>query len=103
MVPADSIGNVSRCPSTGAVTLEANVLSPADETSLIDLSFHWGSAYDIAVVDRIWTANPVGHPATILTADTADELRKLVRADYAGRPRVHTTPATSHLSERMST
>jgi hypothetical protein len=82
---------------------EANVLSPADEASLIDLSFHWGSVYDMAVLDGTWTAKSVADPQTVLSAPTADELRRMVRADYAGRPRVPMTPVTSHLSERMST
>ena len=53
--------------------------------------------------DGIWTATAVSDPATVLTADTADELRQLVRADYEGRSPVPMTPVTSHLSERMST
>ncbi len=31
------------------------VLGPGDEADLIDLAFHWNEAYDIAVLDGIWT------------------------------------------------
>jgi hypothetical protein len=80
------------------------VLGPADEIALIDLSFNWGSAYDIAVLDGVWSAKSVDHPATILTADGPEELRRLIRADYgnasrrAGEGRI-----TGYVSERMST
>lgn len=82
------------------------VLGPGDEADLIDLAFHWNEAYDIAVLDGIWTARAICNPLTVLTADTADELRTMIRSDYAkvssragaGRVRV-----TEYLSERMST
>ncbi len=82
------------------------MLGPADEISLIDLSFNWGSAYDIAVLDGVWSAKSVSHPATVLTADTADDLRHLIRADYANASRragAGRRPVTDYLSERMST
>lgn len=68
------------------------MLNPEDEADLIELSHHWGEAYDLAVLDDVWTAHAMGNPLIILTADTAGELRAMVRADYekatstTGRP-----------------
>lgn len=76
------------------------MLSPGDEASLRDLSYHWEGAYGFAVIDGVWTATPAGDPAGILTADTAFDLRELVRADYA---RQHPPRSGGHISERMST
>jgi hypothetical protein len=74
------------------------------EADLIGLRWNWEGAYTFTLSsDGIWTATVVGDPATILTADTADELRQMVRADYAGRSPVPRAPVTSHLAERMST
>jgi hypothetical protein len=76
------------------------MLNPADEAALRDLSWHWENAYTFAVVDDTWTAAPADSPADILTAESASELRELVRADYAERHPVART--SSYLQERMS-
>jgi hypothetical protein len=61
------------------------LLSAADEASLRDLAYHWDGAYSFTVVDHVWTATPLGDPADVLTAESAYELRQLVRHDYANR------------------
>ncbi len=76
------------------------MLSPSDEASLRDLAHHWDTAYDFAVSDGTWTARPRGERASILTADSAHELREKVRLDYAERRSAKTGPL---LGERMST
>lgn len=77
------------------------MLNPIDEAALRDLSWHWDGAYTFAVVDDTWTATPADSPTGILTADSASELRELVRADYAERHPVACTDG--YLQERMST
>lgn len=51
---------------------------------LLDLHWHWGSAYDVAVVDGTWSARYRGTDDE-LTAGTATELRQAIRADYGKR------------------
>ena len=70
--------------------------SPLQEAALIDLVHHWGSAYDVCLVDDLWTAKPALDPECLLTADTADGLRTLIRRDYTQR-------AATQLTERSST
>jgi hypothetical protein len=54
-------------------------------TSLDDLRWHWGSAYEFSYSHGTWSARPVDAPAEILTADSAEALRTLVRQDHAKR------------------
>jgi hypothetical protein len=61
------------------------MLDAWQERELRDLAWHWSEAYEISVVDDTWTAVPLVEPATVLTADSAQELRELVRIDYADR------------------
>ena len=81
------------------------MLSRDEETDLAGLRWNWENAYTFAVIDGIWTAKPADHLAVVLTADSADELRLLVRADYFARDPAAAArvPVTDHLSERMST
>jgi hypothetical protein len=77
------------------------MLSREDQTSLIELSWHWEGAYTFQVTDGLWKAVPAADPAAVLTANTAWELREQIRADYAARQSVGSVPG--YLSERMST
>jgi len=54
-------------------------------TSLDDLRWHWGSAYEFSYNLGTWSAHPVDAPAEILRADSAEALRTLVRQDRAER------------------
>jgi hypothetical protein len=78
------------------------VLSPEEQADLIDLTWHWETAYSFKVVDSEWQAIPAGDPAEVLTADSAWELREKVRADYAVR-QSSAQPTLGYLQERMST
>jgi len=61
------------------------MLSKEDQSSLLDLTWHWESAYAFSVVEGVWQAVPAIEPSAVLTADTAEELREKVRQDYASR------------------
>jgi hypothetical protein len=77
------------------------MLNPTDEAALRDLSWHSENVYAFAVVDNTWTAIPADDPADILTAESASELRELIRADYAERHPA--AQASTYLQERLST
>lgn len=90
----------SRSPRHGWLTLlEANVISRDEKLDLTGISWHWESAYRVALNDGIWSAIPHTDPSVILTADTADELRTLIRTDYTQR----NAKPVPLLGERMST
>ncbi len=61
------------------------MLSKEDQSSLLDLTWHWESAYGFSVIEGVWQAVPAIEPSAVLTADTAEELREKVRHDYASR------------------
>lgn len=56
------------------------------EEQLAELQFHFGSAYDIRVIDGVWLAARRDGIMPPLEAVTADELWEAIRADYAARP-----------------
>jgi hypothetical protein len=53
-----------------------------DATALFHMRCLWHGAYAISVTDGIWVARRCDNPTRVLTADTAPELRWLLRADY---------------------
>jgi hypothetical protein len=61
------------------------MLSKEDQSSLLDLAWHWESAYTFTVIEGVWQAVPAVDASAVLTADTAEQLRKKVRDDYASR------------------
>ena len=65
-------------------------MTSEDATALFHLRCLWQSAYAISVTDGIWVARPRDNPTRILTADTAPELRWLLRADYGQQQRTGT-------------
>jgi hypothetical protein len=85
--------------------LEAALLSREEQEDLAGLDWNWSGAYTFQVADGVWVATSVSNPAAVLTADSADELRRLVRADYFTRRPAGASgvPATDYLQERMST
>jgi hypothetical protein len=50
-----------------------------EATDLLNLQCLWRDAYAIAFNDGVWSARRHDRPAAILTADTALELRGLMR------------------------
>ena len=75
------------------------MLTREEQSDLVNLAWNWDSAYRFEVIDGIWKATSVVDPPTVLTADSADELRQKVRDDYADRRRT-TSPL---LGDRTST
>jgi hypothetical protein len=57
-------------------------LTRADATELNDIVWHWEKAYGITYDGAAYSAARIGYPEHILTADTAGELRSLIRSDY---------------------
>jgi hypothetical protein len=59
---------------------------------LADLEFHWGEVYKIKfeVKRKTWTAARFGDLDHVLTAESATDLRQMIRDDYAE----WTTPKT---------
>jgi hypothetical protein len=55
-----------------------------EEEELTSLRWHWDTAYDINLSAGTWTARFLPGTDT-LTADSAAELRNLIRADYLSR------------------
>lgn len=55
-----------------------------DEEELASLRWHWDTAYEISLSAGTWTARFLPETGT-LTADSAEELRLLIRADYLSR------------------
>jgi hypothetical protein len=75
------------------------VLSREQELDLTGIAYHWGEAYEVSLTDDVWQAIPHAEPGAILTADSADGLRSLLRADYARR----TAKPSPLFGERKST
>ena len=57
-------------------------MTSEDATALFHLRCLWHGAYAISMTDGIWVARRRDNPTRILTADTAPELRWLLRADH---------------------
>jgi len=55
-----------------------------DQEELADLRWHWDLAYEIDLSQPTWIARFLGGESS-LEADSADELRRLIWADYASR------------------
>ena len=57
-----------------------------DGGPLEELEFHWGSAYDIALVDGMWTARRRDGRGGTLADLLPKGLRLRIQADYAAMP-----------------
>jgi hypothetical protein len=57
-----------------------------DGGALEELEFHWGSAYDIALVDGMWTARRRDGRGGMLADPLPEGLRLRIQADYAAMP-----------------
>lgn len=57
-------------------------MTSEDASALFHLRCLWQGAYAISLTDGIWVASRHDNPTRVLTADTASELRWLLRADY---------------------
>jgi hypothetical protein len=68
---------------TAAERGDPGMLTGDDHRLLIWLQAHWSGHYVISVTDGVWRAARVASPAIVLLADSARELRDLMRDDYA--------------------
>jgi hypothetical protein len=59
------------------------MLTGDDHRSLIWLQTNWGGYYMISLADGVWRAVRISNPAVVLTADSARQLRDLLRDDHA--------------------
>ncbi len=57
-----------------------------DTGTLNEFRFHWGSAYDIAVIDGMWTAWRKDGRGGRLADPLPDGLRLRIQADYTAMP-----------------
>jgi len=71
---------------------------PGEQERLADLRWHWDLAYEISLSGEAWTARFLGGPGA-LSAGSAEELRNLIRADYAGRKAAETSGGTPSMGE----
>ena len=62
-------------------------ITRSEATDLADLQFHWDEAYKVTFDGRIWRAAFRGPGAAELESDASNDLRDLIRADYAARQR----------------
>jgi hypothetical protein len=67
--------------------LRKGQLTSEDATALFQLRCRWQDIYTVALRDGTWSAWRLDNPASILTADTAPELRELLREDNAAQQR----------------
>jgi hypothetical protein len=77
------------------------MLTNEEQSDLLALAWHWDGSYRFQITDGVWSATLVSDPTCVLTAESAGELRELVRNDYADRRAAAKDPV--YLSERMST
>jgi hypothetical protein len=73
-------------------------LTREQASALADLQFHWDEKYLITLEEGAWSARWRG-TGEQLTSRSDDELRQLIREDYARRQRANYIG----LRERMST
>jgi hypothetical protein len=64
-----------------------------EKAALDDLRWHWGSAYDIDVDGKCWTAQR-RTTGRILSSETPYGLRDLIVTDYSAHPRQSGGPET---------
>jgi hypothetical protein len=64
------------------MTVPNHPISREDQSALNDLNYHWDTAYNISFDGDTWSAAPLSDAATVLTAESASDLRELIRADY---------------------
>ena len=64
----------------------SNPVRQSDAGALAELEFHWGSAYHLAVIDGVYTAQRRDSKGGTLTDPLPEGLRLLILADYAAMP-----------------
>jgi hypothetical protein len=76
-------------PANGLETVRQRrtCITSEEATDLLHMQGLWRDAYAITLSDGVGAARRHHAPASILTADSAPELGRLVQGDYARRPR----------------
>ncbi len=74
----------AKADEPGSVPEDTSAAGADEQEALADLRWHWEEAYEINRAGQTWTARFKADTAT-LSADSADELRKLIRQDYFDR------------------
>jgi hypothetical protein len=76
-------------PANGLATVRERrtQMTSEEATDLLRLQGLWRDGYAITLSDGVWAARRHDHPAAILTAGTAWELRGLMQDDHAYRLR----------------
>ena len=54
----------------------------ADDRAALDIAYHWDSCYRLDYDGEVYTASRLGSPEKVLTAETTEELRQMIRKDY---------------------
>lgn len=65
-------------------------MTSEDATTLLHLRCLWHGTYTITVAGGIWAARQCDNRTRILTAESAPQLRWLLRADYSQQLRTAT-------------
>jgi hypothetical protein len=78
--------------------MDSEEVNKEQASALADLQFHWDERYGIAFEHGIWSAR-WRSTGEVLSADSDDALRQMIRDDYARRQRA----SFVGLRERMST
>jgi hypothetical protein len=58
-------------------------VTETERQALWRLRTRWLGVYVVTLADDVWRARQYGDATVLLTADTADELTRLIEADYA--------------------
>lgn len=57
-------------------------MSATDDAELRDICWHWGKAYRLDYDGEWYTATRAGSRDHVLIAETAAQLRRMIRSDY---------------------
>jgi hypothetical protein len=58
-------------------------LDQAEQSALWELRTRWLGSYLIRLANNTWSAQRHSDPATVVTADSPEELEDAIRQDYA--------------------
>jgi hypothetical protein len=70
-----------------------------DQSALAELHWHWGVAYEISLAEDGWAARR-RTGTSLLAGSSADELLRLIRADYAENSARRSPECDSEAGER---
>jgi hypothetical protein len=62
---------------------ESAAMTEEEAAALAGLRAMWRNAYHVAFIDGVWRAKRFNDVTVVITADTAEELKAIIDADYA--------------------